>query len=150
MEEFCLGVGVLGATEKPFPHPDLSSAPVSAVGYHGSTPASFVQVCGFPDDVQGDPGHADHQADSVDRGNVGALDDDGEAQAEDLLEDAGHTEGEAAGVGDQEVLGHLHAEGDDPSDTDPAHRGEEQHAVLEPEEGGGRRNLDSFEGESEG
>ena len=150
MEEFCLGVGVLGATEQPLPHPGLPSAPVSPVSDHSPTTASLVQVRGLPDDVEGDPGHADHQADGVDRGDVGALDDDGEAKAEDLLEDAGHAEGEAAGVGDQEVLGHLHAEGDDPSDTDPSHRGEEQQAVVEPEEGGGRRYLDSLEGDGEG
>ena len=138
MEYFCLGVGVLGATEKPLPHPNLSSAPVSPVSNHSSPPAAFVQVCRFPDDVQCDPGHANHQADGVDRGDVGALDDDGEAKAEDLLHDASHAEGEAAGVGDQQVLRHLHAEGDDPADTDPAHGGEEQHAVVEPEEGDGR------------
>ena len=56
MEELCLGVGVIGVAEKPLPHSDLSSSsssapPVSSVCYHSPTTASFVQICGFPDEI---------------------------------------------------------------------------------------------------
>ena len=56
VEELCLGVGVIGVAEKPLPHSDLSSSfssapPVSSVCYHSPTATSFVQVCGFPDEI---------------------------------------------------------------------------------------------------
>ena len=85
--------------------------------------------------MQRDARHADDQTNGVDWRDVGALDDNGHGQAEDLLDNARHTEGETRGVGDKEVLSHLHEEGNDASEHDPGHSAQEQSRVLEPEHG---------------
>ena len=123
MEEFCLWIRV-GVTEQshggghsPSLGPTTTTQGSAIIGAGGGP---LVGHGGLPDHVEGDAGHADHQPHRVDGRDVRGLDEDGEAETEDLLDDPGHAEGEARGVGDQEVLGHLHEEGNEASRHDSA------------------------------
>ena len=95
--------------------------------------------------MESDPRHADHQPHRVDGGDVRLLDDDGQTQAEDLLDDTGHAEGEARGVGDEEVLGGLHEEGDEAAGHHSDQCGQEQTEVLVSEDGKGGGHLEALE-----
>ena len=68
--------------------------------------------------MRADAEEADEEADKVELTHLVAVVVDGEVEGEDLFEDARHGQRQAAGEGEQEVLGELHEEGEQRTDED--------------------------------
>ncbi len=68
--------------------------------------------------MRADAEEADEEADKVELTHLVAVVVDGKVEGEDLLEDARHGQRQAAGEGEQEVLGELHEEGEQRADED--------------------------------